>query len=48
MTGGTTVAAIWKSAVALIVALVVIDIIGVIACICCGFSGRNCCNRSMA
>jgi hypothetical protein len=33
MTGGTPVAAIWKSAVALIVSLVVIDIIGVIACV---------------
>ena len=33
MTGGTNVAAIWKSAVALIVSLVVIDIIGVVACV---------------
>jgi len=33
MSGGTTIAAIWKSAVALIVSLVAIDIIGVIACV---------------
>ena len=32
MTGGTNVAAIWKSAVALIVCLAVIDVIGVFAC----------------
>ena len=32
MSGGTNVAAIWKSAVALIVCLAVIDVIGVLAC----------------
>jgi len=33
MTGGANIAAIWKSAVALIVCLVAIDLIGVVACI---------------
>lgn len=33
MAGVTTIAAIWKSAVALIACLVVIDIIGVVACV---------------
>jgi hypothetical protein len=31
--GGTMIAAIWKGAVALIVCLVVIDVIGVVACV---------------
>lgn len=33
VTGGTTIAAIWKSAVALIACLAVIDVIGVVACV---------------